>query len=161
MGEVLEHWLPVECASSYPAMNRSHVQPSDPLLTGYVPGSMWSSPSQGKRQSSSLLNLLEKFVDGYANTGEQLLHELRTDQLEQTIRRGPLHKVDCRNIGGKELEAVAAELEKALREKGSVHFSLEKPVRRFIDRLMICWLPSRRPSSTADRDQTRPEGNGE
>lgn len=160
LGEVLEHWLPAEMrvviSGDEPG---STFSPSDPLLTGYVPGLDVEAALRRVNGNRPLyLNLLEKFVDGYADTGEQLLHELRTDQLEQAIRRVHSIKSTAGNIGGKELEAVAAELEKALREKGSVHFSLGEPVRRFIDRHndLLAAIAAALPPRQAG-DQTRPE----
>jgi CheY-like chemotaxis protein len=160
LGEVLEHWLPakkrVVISSDEPD---STFSPSDPLLTVYVPGLDVEAGLRRVNGNRPLYrNLLEKFVDGYADTGEQLLHELRTDQLEKAIRRVHSIKSTAGNIGGKELEAVAAELEKAFHEKGSVHFSLGEPVRRFIDRHndLLAAIAAALPPRQAG-DQTRPE----
>jgi CheY-like chemotaxis protein len=160
LGEVLEHWLPAEMrvviSGDEPA---STFSPSDPLLTVYLPGLDVEAGLRRVNGNRPLYrNLLEKFVDGYADTGEQLLHELRTDQLEKAIRRVHSIKSTAGNIGGKELEAVAAELEKAFHEKGSVHFSLGEPVRRFIDRHndLLAAIAAALPPRQAG-DQTRPE----
>ena len=160
LGEVLEHWLPAEMRVVISGDEpHSTFSPSDPLLTVYLPGLDVEAGLRRVNGNRPLYrNLLEKFVDGYADTGEQLLHELRTDQLEKAIRRVHSIKSIAGNIGGKELAAVATELEKALHGKEGVHFSLGEPVRRFIDRhndllaSIATALPSRQASG-----QTRPE----
>jgi HPt (histidine-containing phosphotransfer) domain-containing protein len=160
LSEVLEHWLPaamrVVISGDEPD---STFSPPDFLLTGCVPG---LDVEAGLRRVSGnrplYLNLLQKFVDGYADTGEQLLHELRTDQREKAIRRIHSIKSTAGNIGGKELEAVAAELEKAFRENGGVHSFRGEPVQRFIDRHndLLAAIAAALPPRQAG-DQARPE----
>ncbi len=81
------------------------------------------------------LKLLRDFVAGYEETPEQLLQELRTDRREEAIHLVHAIKGVAGNLGGKELAAAAAELEKALRAAGDgVPFALGEPLRLFIDR---------------------------
>jgi PAS domain S-box-containing protein len=81
------------------------------------------------------LKLLSDFVAGYGETPEQLLQELRTDRREEVVQRVHAIRGIAGNIGGKELEAAAAELEKACRVSGDgVPFALGEPLRVFIDR---------------------------
>ncbi|MEI6315371.1 MAG: response regulator, partial [Syntrophus sp. (in: bacteria)] len=81
------------------------------------------------------LKLLGDFVAGYRETPAQLLQELRTDRGEEVVRRVHAIRGVAGNIGGKELEVAAAELEKACRVAGNgVPFALGEPLRVFIDR---------------------------
>ena len=81
------------------------------------------------------LKLLEDFITGYGEAPGQLLQELRTDRREEVVRRVQAIKGMAGNIGGKDLETAAAELEKACLAAGNgVPFALGETLRVFIDR---------------------------
>jgi PAS domain S-box-containing protein len=65
----------------------------------------------GKREL--YLKLLRDFVAGYGETPELLLDELRADRRKDAIHRVHAIRGVAGSLGGKELEAAAAELEKA------------------------------------------------
>lgn len=80
------------------------------------------------------LKLLCDFAAGYGETPEQLLQELRMDQREEAMHRIHAIKGVAGNLGGKELEAAAAKLEKAIRAaENGIPFALGEPLRVFID----------------------------
>jgi nitrogen-specific signal transduction histidine kinase/HPt (histidine-containing phosphotransfer) domain-containing protein len=80
------------------------------------------------------LKLLADFVDEHVETPAQLVQELRTDRREDVVRRAQAIKGVAGNIGGKDLETAAAELERAcLAAVNGVPFSLGEPLRAFID----------------------------
>jgi PAS domain S-box-containing protein len=85
--------------------------------------------------SKLYLKLLRDFIAGYGETPEQLLQELRMEQGKEALHRVHAIRGIAGNLGGKELAAAAAELEKALQEaENGVPFSLGKPLRLFTDR---------------------------
>ncbi len=85
------------------------------------------------------LKLLSDFVAEYGETPTLLLQELRADRLEDAIHRVHAIRGIAGNLGGKEMEAAATELENAcqaaMENAGSdVPFALREPLRVFIDR---------------------------
>jgi len=81
------------------------------------------------------LKLLEDFIAGHGEAPGQLLQELRTDRREEVVRRVQAIKGMAGNIGGKDLETAAADLEKACLAAGNgVPFALGETLRVFIDR---------------------------
>jgi two-component system sensor histidine kinase/response regulator len=82
------------------------------------------------------LKLLRDFiaVDGCGETPAQLLQELRAERRDDAIHRIHAVRGVAGSLGGKELEAAAAELEKACKAAGNgIPFSLGGPLRVFID----------------------------
>ena len=80
------------------------------------------------------LKLLRDFVSAFGETPEQLLQELRADQQENALRIVHAIRGVAGNLGAKELEVTASELEKELKSAGScVSFSLGEPLRLFTD----------------------------
>ena len=85
------------------------------------------------------LKLLRDFVAGYRETPMLLLQELRTDQLEDAIHRVHAIRGVAGNLGGKDMEAAATELENACQAamknaESRVPFATGEPLRVFIDR---------------------------
>jgi PAS domain S-box-containing protein len=85
------------------------------------------------------LKLLRNFVAEYGETPTLLLQELRTDQLKDAIYRVHAIRGVAGNLGGKDMEAAAAELENACQamtenSESSVLFAIGEPLRVFIDR---------------------------
>ena len=156
---ILEHWLPAEMRAVVPG-NQSDgpVNSSAPWLTGQVPGLEVESGLRRVNGNRRLyLTLLEKFVDGYAETGEELLYEVRTGQLEKATRRVHSIKSTSGSIGGRTLEAAAAELEKALRENGGTPSPPGEAVRKFMDAhngLLSAIAAALPPRQTGDRSQS-------
>jgi signal transduction histidine kinase/DNA-binding NarL/FixJ family response regulator/HPt (histidine-containing phosphotransfer) domain-containing protein len=85
------------------------------------------------------LKLLRDFVAGYRETPMLLLQELRADQLEDAIHRVHAIRGVAGNLGGKDMEAAATELENACQAamknaESSVPFATGELLRVFIDR---------------------------
>ena len=81
------------------------------------------------------LKLLGTFITGYGETPAQLLQEVRPGRWEEALRLVHSMKGVAGTLGGTDLEAAAAELEKAFLAAGSCdHFSLREPMQTFIDR---------------------------
>ncbi len=83
------------------------------------------------------LKLLRDFVAGYGETPELLLDELRADRRKDAIHRVHAIRGVAGSLGGKELEAAAAELEKACQAAENmdncIPFAVGEPLRVFID----------------------------
>ncbi len=87
------------------------------------------------------LKLLRDFVAGYGETPKLLLHELQANRREDAIHRVHAIRGAASNLGGKDMEAAAAELENACHatteNAGSaeigVPLTLRDPLRIFID----------------------------
>ncbi|MEI6260770.1 MAG: response regulator, partial [Deltaproteobacteria bacterium] len=85
------------------------------------------------------LKLLRYFVAGYMETPTLLLQELRSDQLEDAIRRVHAIRGVAGNLGGKKMAAAAEELENACQAaaknaESSVPLAIGEPMSVFIDR---------------------------
>jgi HPt (histidine-containing phosphotransfer) domain-containing protein len=90
----------------------------------------------------SYLKLLRDFVAEYGETPSLLLHELQANRREDAIHRVHAIRSIAGNLGGKEMEAAAAELENACQAydenagsaENGVPLALREPLRVFIDR---------------------------
>jgi PAS domain S-box-containing protein len=88
------------------------------------------------------LKLLRDFVAGYGETPTLLLHELQANRREDAIHRVHAIRGVAGNLGGKDMEAAAAELENACHAydenagnaENGVPLALREPLRVFIDR---------------------------
>jgi two-component system sensor histidine kinase/response regulator len=85
------------------------------------------------------MKLLRYFVAGYMETPTLLLQELRSDQLEDAIRRVHAIRGVAGNLGGKKMAAAAGELENACQAaaknaESSVPLAIGEPMSVFIDR---------------------------
>jgi PAS domain S-box-containing protein len=85
------------------------------------------------------LKLLRNFVAEYGETPTLLLQELRTNRLEDAIHRIHAIRGIAGNLGGKEMEVAAVELENACQAAmdnagSTVPFAIGEPLRIFIDR---------------------------
>ena len=81
------------------------------------------------------LKLLRDFITWYGSTPSLLLQELQMEQWDKATHRIHTIRGVAGNIDGRELEAAAAELEKACRSAGqSAPFSLVEPLQVLIDR---------------------------
>jgi signal transduction histidine kinase/HPt (histidine-containing phosphotransfer) domain-containing protein len=91
----------------------------------------------------SYLKLLRDFVAECGETPSLLLHELQANRREDAIHRVHAIRSIASNLGGKEMEAAAAELENACQDydenegsaENGVPLALREPLRVFIDRL--------------------------
>jgi signal transduction histidine kinase/CheY-like chemotaxis protein/HPt (histidine-containing phosphotransfer) domain-containing protein len=85
------------------------------------------------------LKLLRNFVAEYGETPMLLLQELQANRREDAIHRVHAIRGVAGNLGGKDMEAAAAELENAFQamtenSESSVLFAIGEPLRVFIDR---------------------------
>ena len=84
------------------------------------------------------LKLLRDFVAMYGETPALLQQELRAVRREDAIHRGHAIRGVAGNLGGKEMEAAATELEQACQVAenagNGIPFALGEPLRVFIDR---------------------------
>ena len=85
------------------------------------------------------MKLLRDFVAGYGETPTLLLQELRANRLEDAIHRVHAIRGIAGNLGGKEMEVAAMELENACQAAmdnagSTVPFAIGEPMRVFIDR---------------------------
>jgi len=81
------------------------------------------------------MKLLRDFIAEYGETPAELMQELRSDQREEVVHLVHAIRGIAGNLGGKELEAAAGELENACRVAGNgIPFALGEPLRLFIDR---------------------------
>ena len=135
LSAALRQWLPQEKSSVITAEPEAVMKPD--LMS--IPSTPSLDVEAGLNRLGGnhdlYLKLLGDFVAGYRETPAQLLQELRTDRGEEVVRRVHAIRGVAGNIGGKKLEAAAAELERACRVAGNgVPFALGEPLRVFIDR---------------------------
>jgi HPt (histidine-containing phosphotransfer) domain-containing protein len=135
LGTALRQWLPREkcpaLTTDEPDLASNRGRLSIPPLPGL---DMKAGLNRLNGNLELYLKLLRDFVAGYGETSSQLLQELRTDRREVVLQRVHAIRGIAGNLGGKELEAAAAELEKACRAaENGVPFALGKPLRTFID----------------------------
>ena len=130
--DVLQRWLPVENMIILPgppdvmATNDVNLIHGEPGLD--VPAALQRLDGNG----GLYLKLLRDFVAGYGDAAAQVREGLRADLRDEAIHLIHSMKGVAGNIGGKELAAAAAELERACRTSGvGVPLSLGVPLRRF------------------------------
>ena len=136
LGAALRRWLPRE---KHPAVAADEPNPAAKQDLLSIPPAADLDEEAGLNRLGGnrelYLKLLRDFIAGYGETPAQLLQELRANRREEAIHRAHAIRGVAGNLGGRELEAAAAELEKACRAAGNcVHFSLGEPLRSFIDR---------------------------
>ena len=133
LGAALRQWLPPE---KYAVKEPDLVLKPDLMITS---SSQHLDVEDGLGRlggnSELYLKLLRNFIAGYGELPEQLLQDLRMERREDAVHRIHAIRGIAGNLGGKELAAAAAELEKSLQSSsGSIPFSLGEPMRVFIDR---------------------------
>ena len=136
LADALRRWLPREKCAVVAAGEPDKASDRGSLSIPPLPGlDMKAGLNRLNGNLKLYLKLLRDFVTGYGETPEQLLQELRTDRREDVVRRVHTIRGVAGNLGGKDLEVAAAELEKASREaENGVPFALGEPLRVFIDR---------------------------
>jgi len=117
------------------------------------------------------LKLLRDFVAEYGETPTLLLQELRAEQLEDAIHRIHAIRGIAGNLGGKEMEAAAAELENACQAAmdnagSAVPFAIGEPLRVFIDRhealiIAIGEVLAQQPAVLPDKPECPPGSDAE
>ena len=136
LGAALRRWLPREKCTAVA------VDEPDPVAK---PDLLSLPPARGLDIEAGLnrlggnkklyMKLLRDFIAEYGETPTELMQELRSDQREAVVSLVHAIRGIAGNIGGKELEAAAGELENACRVAGNgVPFALGEPLRVFIDR---------------------------
>ena len=135
LGSALRRWLPREKYTAVAVALTNLATQSDIMSIPSVPGlDMKEGLNRLGGNQNLYLKLLYDFAAGYGETPEQLLQELRMDQREEAMHRIHAIKGVAGNLGGKELAAAAAKLEKAIRASGNgIPFALGEPLRVFID----------------------------
>jgi PAS domain S-box-containing protein len=136
LGAALRRWLPGEKCTAvavdepYPAARPDLMSPPPALGLDIEAG---LNRLGGNKKL--YLKLLRDFIAEYGETPAELLQELRSDQREEVVHLVHAIRGIAGNLGGKELEAAAKELENACRVSGNgVPFALGEPLRVFIDR---------------------------
>jgi two-component system sensor histidine kinase/response regulator len=136
LGAALRQWLPLEKFATAAAAEPETVIKSDVITFRPMPGLDTEGGMKRLGGNRELyLRLLADFIAGYGDAPAQLLRELRANLRDEAVRRVHAIRGVAGNLGGKELEAAAARLEKACRAAGTCRpVEQGDPLQEFIDR---------------------------
>jgi PAS domain S-box-containing protein len=132
----LRRWLPAEKCTVERATDRVQTTPGDRRAGQAQPSlDMDAGLIRLGGNRKLYLKLLGDFATGYRDTPERLLHEVQAGQRDAAVHR--LHAIRgvAGNLGGKELEAAAGQLEKGWSHaEGGVPFTPGESLQTFFDR---------------------------